>query len=72
MPRPGAGIRSRARRTFFRHADDSSKCRISPRGGVIAIEVEKNRMVFDVNLSLVKSQNLEISAEVLSLAGSVR
>ncbi len=41
-------------------------------GGMIAIDVEKNRMVFDVNLSLVKSQNLEISAELLSLARSVR
>ena len=39
---------------------------------MIAIDVEKNRMVFDVNLSLVKSQNLEISVEVLSLARSVR
>jgi len=41
-------------------------------GGMISIDVENNRMVFDVNLQAARSQQLQISAEVLGLARSVR
>ena len=41
-------------------------------GGMISISVEKNRMVFDVNLAVARAGQLDISAEVLNLARSVQ
>ena len=41
-------------------------------GGMVALDVERNRMVFDVNLSEIEACQFSISAEALNLARSIR
>lgn len=41
-------------------------------GGMIALDVERNRMVFDVNLSAFEAKQFSISAEALNLARAIR
>ena len=41
-------------------------------GGMVEIGAENKRIVFDVDLNMVRSEGLEMSAEMLNLARSVR
>ncbi len=41
-------------------------------GGIVALRLDQDRVVFDVNLAAAKAQGLVISSEILELARSVR